>query len=390
MFFSQKKTFNCWIVEALSQLRALVARPTWRLAILRCHRWSADAIDVWETCQVYTPFMERVRPASEKTFSIIKWRLKEKTQKYWMMDDGFCCWITFDIFCWNGNMCNVSRCLLTTHCLKVRAAEVALADSYESVRTSWLFVHQIGVKGHRIIAINQPNLQMNFVKILSFQSLWTRWVRLWTTSSKSMTSWKAHVSRLPRCRLGLIFFRHVRQVEMQLKDDQIKKMTYLEDSGSNDGITMLVQHCRLRMCAVVSVVRWFPGSQWVEAEAPRLAGAFLRHDLQVQHPLILILHRWFVWSYFVDRLFVTSICVFFFHDSLHDYWLCLYKSNSCAWLFQLWCGVHLEVVTGKHLQTAMNSSNPLDLWNMQPTSDCTQPNTCQVRATRVKASVVET
>ena len=43
-------------------------------------------------CQVYTPFMERVRPASEKAFSIMKWTLKEKTIDkmigWWSMTDS--------------------------------------------------------------------------------------------------------------------------------------------------------------------------------------------------------------------------------------------------------------------------------------------------------------
>ena len=205
---------------------------------------------------------------------------------------------------------------MCTDCLKVRAAEVALADSYESVRTSSLYVHQIGFCHPQDHCKNQPNS--------------TRWVRLWTTSSKSMTNWKAHVSRLPRCHPHEYFAASTKLIcnkEDQIKDWHIWRI--LEAMELQEGIKILLQQCRLRMYAVASVVRWFPGSQWVEAEAPRLAGAFLRHDLQLQPPWILKLDWWFVWFYCVNRPLATSIFTCF-HDSLLGSWLCFCKSNSCV------------------------------------------------------------
>jgi len=75
-----------------------------------------------------------------------------------MVHDGFVVESFLMILKKDWNMC--------TDCLKVRAAEVALADSYESVRTSSLYVHQTGFCHPQDHRKNQPNLQMNFVKIL--------------------------------------------------------------------------------------------------------------------------------------------------------------------------------------------------------------------------------
>ena len=57
-----------------------------------------------------------------------------------------------------------------------------------------------------------------------------------------------------------------------------------------------------------------------------------------------------------------------------------YGVEWCTWRF----------LTGKHLQTAMNSSNPQIFGTCNWPLTAHKLTTCQVRATRVKASVVET
>ena len=90
----------------------------------------------------------------------------------------------------------------------------------------------------------------------------------------------------------------------------------------------------------------------------------------------------------IDCLLLAYWFVSMLPSMAHDYVFA--RATLAYWLFRLWCKVHLEIFNRETSTNCHEFIKSPDLRNMQPTFDCTQTNTCQVRATRVKASVVET